>query len=88
MKLLFRRTDISKAIQLQMKIALDYERLRKCSISFLQYLFESPDLIRSTNITGFAITDTRALLADTKAAIRQEARSLLFLFFTSNAGHL
>lgn len=39
-KLLLRRKDISKAIQLQMKMALDYERLRKCSTSFLQYLFE------------------------------------------------
>lgn len=69
-----------------MKIALDYKRLRKCRTSFLHYPFGSLDLRRPTNNTGFATTDTRALLADTKAPTRQEARSLLF--FTSNAGYL
>lgn len=82
MKLLFRRKDISKAIQLQRKIALDYERLRKCSTSCLQYLFGSLNLIRSTNITGFATTDTRALPADTTAAYKAGGQVTFYFNFS------
>lgn len=65
-----------------MKTALGYERLRKCSTSFLQYLFGSLHLIRSINITGFATIDTRTLLADTTAPYKAGGQVTFYFYFS------